>query len=167
LRVDVELDSEAARPVTRDVSGQLKFPSGLRPVPAIYWFRFTGVGVTRHYVGEAEDLVRRMAGYRAGYEKQTTNRRLNLRMHEHRNDGGHLEMSIATSGAVTVDGERRPLDLGRKVSRLLAEAAAMHAVRRASHSRTSPASATAPRPDACTSRESATAPWPRWAAGRR
>ena len=128
MRVDVDLDWEAARPVTRDASGQLKFPPDLRRAPAIYWFRFTGVGVTRHYVGEAEDLVRRMAGYRAGYEKQTTNRRLNLRMHEHLKEGGRVEMSIATSGAVTVDGERRPLDLGRKVSRLLAEAAAMHAI---------------------------------------
>ena len=128
MRVEVELDWEAARPVTRDASEQLNFPPDLRPVPAIYWFRFTGVGVTRHYVGEAEDLVRRMAGYRAGYEKQTTNRRLNLRMNEHLKTGGQVEMSVATSGAVTVDGERRPLDLGRKVSRLLAEAAAMHAV---------------------------------------
>jgi hypothetical protein len=111
VRVEVELDWEAALLVTRDVSGQLRFPSGLRPVPAIYWFRLTGVGVTRHYVGEAEDLVRWMAGYRAGYEKQTTNRRLNLRMHEHLNEGGRVEMSIATSGAVTVDG-RRPVARG-------------------------------------------------------
>lgn len=122
------MDWEAARPVTRDASEQLRFPPGLRPVPAIYWFQFTGVDVTRHEVGEAEDLVRRMAGCRAGYEKQTTIRRLNLRMREHLKDGGQFEMSITMSGVVTVDGERRPLDLGRKVSRLLAEAAAVHAV---------------------------------------
>lgn len=62
-----------------------------------------------------------MAGYRAGYEKQKTNARLNGRMHKHLDAGGQVEMSVATSGTVVIDGERRPLDLGRKVSRLLAE----------------------------------------------
>lgn len=72
MRVEVELNWGAAWPVTRDASGQLKFPPGLHPVPAIYWFHFTGDGVARHYVGEAEDLVRRITGYRAGREKQKT-----------------------------------------------------------------------------------------------
>ncbi len=51
------------------------------------------------------------------------------RMREHLCARGEIEMSIATEAAVIVDrGASSPLDLGRKVSRLLAEAAALHAV---------------------------------------
>jgi hypothetical protein len=51
-------------------------------------------------------------------------------MHAHLGQGKQIEMAIALGGIVTVGGYLEPLDLNRKASRLLAEAAAVHAVPR-------------------------------------
>lgn len=52
---------------------------------------------TRVYIGEAEDVRRRAAGYRGGYAGQKTNARLNVRMREHLSAGGRIEVAIATA----------------------------------------------------------------------
>jgi hypothetical protein len=79
------------------------------------------------------DLRRRAYGYRFGYERQVTNARMNKRMLEHLRSGGLIELAIATSASLSIDGVERPLDLKRKASRVLAESAAIHAVPDAEH----------------------------------
>ena len=57
-------------------------------------------------------------------------------MREHLRAGGRIELSIATAAVIAVDSETdRPPDLARKASRLLVEAAALHAVPTPSRSR--------------------------------
>ncbi len=128
MRVTIELEWRAAGHVTRDGAGRLVFPK-LQPVPGLYRLRLVGLDSTSTYIGETANLQRRAAGYRGGYSGQVTNARMNRRMREHLEADGRIELFIATEADVMVDrGASGRLDLGRKVSRLLAEAAALHAV---------------------------------------
>jgi hypothetical protein len=51
-------------------------------------------------------------------------------MHQHLGPDKRIEMAIALGGIVTVDGYVQLLDVRRKSSRLLAEAAALHSIPR-------------------------------------
>lgn len=88
-------------------------------VPGIYRFSFvTRDGRTASvYVGETDNLQRRMAHYRNPGPTQTTNQRLHARMVEHMEDGGRVELAVTTE--VTSDGQ--VLDLRQKAARLLTE----------------------------------------------
>lgn len=96
--------------------------------PGLYRYRFVAPGRVTVYIGEAVDLRRRADGYRRGYERQATNRRINARMRAHLAAGGRIDVAVATQASLAVDGTARALDLSRKASRLLAENAAIHAV---------------------------------------
>ncbi len=127
MRVAVELQWRQVKEVLMD-GGRLVFPH-LPGTAGLYRLRLVGSTSASTYIGETANLKRRAAGYRGGYAGQVTNARMNRRMREHLSTGGAIEMSIATAAVLAVDSETdRPLDLSRKASRLLAEAAALHAV---------------------------------------
>lgn len=135
--VSLAFDWRAFGEVTLTPKGGLAFPT-LPAVPGLYRFRLVGPDRTTTYVGEAALLPQRIEGYRYGYHRQATNARMNRRMREHLAAGGSIELSIATQASVTVDGVTRPLDLRRKASRLLVEAAALHALPEAEHAENLP-----------------------------
>lgn len=125
--VAVEMDWEEIGPVEL-VGDTLVFPPDLPKQPGLYRFRFVRPDGERVYVGEASDLHRRGGHYRLGNPTGATNKRLHDAMHKHLGPGSHIEMAIALGGIVIIDGYLRPLDLRRKMSRLLAEGAALHSI---------------------------------------
>jgi len=127
--VAVEMEWEEIGPVEL-VDGALVFPADLPKQPGLYLFRFVGPDGEQVYVGEASDLHRRGGHYRLGNQAGVTNKRLHDVMHRHLGPGRRIEMAIALGGIVTVDGYVQPLDVRRKASRLLAEAAALHSIPR-------------------------------------
>jgi hypothetical protein len=127
LRVQIELDWEPVGEVAAE-AGRLVFPTSLPAGPGIYRLMFQGVEPARAYVGEASDIRRRGRHYRRGDPSLRTNQRLNDRLLKHLAAGGAVSMEIVQGAAITVDGHPRPLDLRRKASRVLAEAAAIHAL---------------------------------------
>lgn len=73
------------------------------------------------YIGESDNLARRMGNYRNPGPTQPTNERLQARMLETLAGGGKASVSVAL--AATVDGAT--LDLTVRHARLLAENAAL------------------------------------------
>lgn len=88
-------------------------------VPGIYRFSFeTGDGRTAGvYVGETDNLQRRMAHYRNPGTTQVTNQRLHARMVEHMEGGGRVELAVTTD----VESGGHAVDLSEKAARLLTE----------------------------------------------
>ena len=113
--------------VRLDAGGRLLFPA-LPAVPGTYRMRLVSTGGASTYIGEGSDLKKRAALYRGGAAGQKTNFRMNARMREHLGQGGQIELSILTEAEITLGPVRKPLDLRRKASRLLVEAAALHLV---------------------------------------
>ena len=108
--------------VTLDVSGKLRFYR-LPSRPGVYRFTLTGgdSGSLSIYIGESDNLARRMGNYRNPGPTQPTNGRLQARMLETLAGGGMVSVSVALE--VTVDGAT--LDLTTRPARLLAENAAL------------------------------------------
>ena len=87
--------------------------------PGVYRFSFTDadgqlVGV---YVGESDNLARRMGNYRNPGPTQPTNQRLHARILEILAAGGGAALTVATAASIDDDA----LDLAGKPARLLAE----------------------------------------------
>lgn len=108
--------------VVLDQSRRPVFP-GVPTRPGVYRFTLTDADgvVVGVYVGESDNLARRMGNYRNPGPTQPTNQRLNTRFREVLGDGGGG--AIALSVEVIVDGET--LDLSGRPARLLAENAAL------------------------------------------
>ncbi len=117
----------AAGPFT--VAGGRPLAPGLPADPGIYRFSFTEADDTTSsvYLGETDNLARRMTHYRSPGPTQATNQRMHARLVEHMAAGGRVELAVATS--VEVRGVA--MDLSQKAARLLAEREAIsHQVRR-------------------------------------
>jgi hypothetical protein len=125
--VTVKLEWKPAGPVSL-VADRLNFPKPLSAGPALYRFTFTGPNGVRVYVGETSNLLRRAAHYRLGSPGQRTNKWVYDLMHKHLHGDGTIEIAVALAGELVVNGEAQPLDLRRKMTRLLAENAALHAI---------------------------------------
>lgn len=69
------------------------------------------------YVGETDNLQRRLAYYRNPGPTQATNQRLHTRMVEHLQAGGRVELAVTTE----VESGGRAMDLREKAARLRAE----------------------------------------------
>lgn len=111
-----------AGPVVVDASGKPKFPS-VPARPGVYRFLLDDsegapVGV---YIGESDNLARRMGHYRNPGPTQPTNQRINARFLDVLGHGGSVTIAVALE--VTVDGAT--LDLAAKPALLLAENAAL------------------------------------------
>ena len=108
--------------VALDVSGKLGFYR-LPSRPGIYRFTLTDgdSGSLSIYIGESDNLARRMSNYRNPGPKQLTNERLQARILETLAGGGKVSVSVALEAAV--DGAT--LDFTARPARLLAENAAL------------------------------------------
>jgi hypothetical protein len=73
------------------------------------------------YIGESDQIARRMGNYRNPGPTQPTNQRMNGRLRDVLGAGGLVELSVAFE--VTVDGEAPGLHA--RLARLLAENAAL------------------------------------------
>jgi len=128
-RVDVRvvLCWQPAGRVAFDAAGKLLFPN-VDDAPGLYRLSAAGIGdqPSRLYVGETDNLRRRLAGnYRNPGPTQQTSLRINALLRDHLTAGGTVELAVATAAVVHLDGHARQLDLTRKASRLLAENAAL------------------------------------------
>jgi len=111
-------------------AGDVSIDDGPKPVfpslparPGVYRFTLTSaeadlIGV---YIGESDNLSRRMGNYRNPGPTQPTNQRLNAQICELITSGGAARVSASVEA--TVDGE--VLDLAARPARLLAENAAL------------------------------------------
>ena len=88
--------------------------------PGIY--RFTLIGEhTSFYVGESDNLARRMAGYRRPGPTQHTNIRMKQRFQDILAGGGAIEVAVVLEASF----DDEPLDFLTKPARLLVKNAAL------------------------------------------
>lgn len=125
--VRVSLRWRDAGVVALDSDGEIVFPR-LPPVAGLYEMTFAGVGELarpRVYIGESDNLRRRVMHYRNPGPTQDTNLRLNAAIKSQLAASGGVRLAIATEAQVVLDGAGgpQPLDLAQKPSRLLAESA--------------------------------------------
>ncbi|MFS8102681.1 hypothetical protein LFM09_36690 [Lentzea alba] len=104
---------------------KLVFPR-LPRVAAIYRLTFANsAGRPRIYVGETNNLRRRVGNYRNPGPTQRTSQRLHDELVRHLAAGGTVSLSVAVEADIETDGQRSVLPLARKTARVLAEHAAL------------------------------------------
>ncbi|MCC5951820.1 MAG: hypothetical protein JJU45_06950 [Acidimicrobiia bacterium] len=108
--------------VTLDDAGTPVVPE-LPTRPGIYRFDLTDVGgvLGGVYIGESDNLSRRVGAYRSPGKNQATVRRINGRIRDVLGDGGSAEVAVVFEA--TFDDE--PLDLALAPARLLVGSAAL------------------------------------------
>jgi len=104
--------------------GKLVFPE-LPGVPGIYRFLSRDRQGSSVYIGEAEDLKRRMQHYRTPGPRQLTNLRLHRRIRDVLEGVGSVEVATATDATLDLDERPLPLDISKKAFRRLLESAAL------------------------------------------
>ncbi|WP_322770012.1 hypothetical protein [Frankia sp. Cr1] len=114
--------------ITLDPGGKPTF-GGLDEAPGLYRMTLTAAADDirpQVYIGETDSLRRRLSGnYRNPGAGQQTSLRINALLREHLAAGGRVDLALATTATLWLDGVERPLDLTRKAGRLLAENAAL------------------------------------------
>jgi hypothetical protein len=127
-RVGIQFEWRDAGEVRLDIAGKPEFPR-LTTKPGVYAFRFAGPeGVTSVYVGEAENLQRRVAHYRNPGPTQATNIRVNERMRSHLSLNSRITMQLIVDAQVEVDGNAEACDLSNAFARRFVENAALLAI---------------------------------------
>ena len=124
MNVGVEFRWNEAGKVRLDIAGKPEFPK-LPAEPGIYALLFSGVAGTTVYIGEAENLQRRVAHYRNPGPSQATNIRLNERMRSHLVSTGRIRLRVITEARVQVDGSAEACDLSNAFARRFLENAAL------------------------------------------
>lgn len=79
----------------------------------------------RIYIGESDDLRRRVRHYRNPGPTQQTSQRIHDELRAHLAAGGTVTVSVATSAEIKTDGRSAALLLARKTARVLVEHAAL------------------------------------------
>lgn len=121
-------DWQASGPITLDDQGKLLFSQP--PItPGAYELRLLGTADAA-YVGETDNLRRRLRHYRNPGRSQRTNIRMNDEMLQHIADGHHIALRTCTSAVVTTGIATHALDLEDKASRQLVESAHILLLRR-------------------------------------
>jgi hypothetical protein len=124
----IEFDWQEAGPIGLSPSRKLAFPVIL-PEPGIYRFRVPSVARSEVYSGESENLRQRMEhNYR--YHPGPTNVRVRAWLLGDLWEGRSIQLAIARSSFLEIDGERVIADLTKKQVRLLIENAALAVARR-------------------------------------
>ena len=117
--VYVHIEWRPAGPVTLDAAAKLRFPT-LPALPGLYEIEIGGDSPSV-YIGESDDLRRRMGHYRNPGPTQQTNIRLSNLIKSHVL-AAPVSMSIATTVTVTWASEHtETLDLQGKTARLVGE----------------------------------------------
>jgi hypothetical protein len=124
VRVTVDLEWRSVGTVELGGDDSLRFPS--MPVePGIYRFAVSGRERSAVYIGEADNLKRRMQHYRTPGPTQPTNRRLNDELRRVLTADGRVDISIATNARLEIDGHHALANMRHKAHRVLAEHAAL------------------------------------------
>ena len=123
-RVAIDVELRPAGTVVLGEGDKLEFPH-LPSEPGIYQVRLVSSEKSAVYIGESDDLRRRMAHYRNPGPTQPTNLRINERIHTHIAAGDRVEVSMATEALLELECAAAPLDLARRASRLLVENAVL------------------------------------------
>lgn len=119
--------------VSLDAYDRLDFPRA-PSVPGVYQFALAQDGSSLFYIGQADNIARRLQHYRTPGPSQQTNIRLNRLMTDTLAAGGRVTLSmIAANAAVDVHGKGRSINLGSKFERVLLEHAAIYFVIENSH----------------------------------
>jgi hypothetical protein len=124
MRICVGFQWRDAGPVQIGPDGKLLFPQ-LPGVPGIYRLLLHDRQSPSVYIGEAEDLKRRMQRYRAPGTRQPTNLRLHSRIQGVLKGVGAVEVATATDATLELDERPLPLDLSKKAFRRLLESVAL------------------------------------------
>ena len=123
VAVSFEWKHVGAVSVERD--GKLVFPK-TNSFPTVYRFDFVGLQRLETYVGETDNLSRRLQHYRTPGPTQRTNQRLNEKMQ--RAISGGLIVSLSKLGSpvhVELGNNKRAADMSLKHERVLLEHAAI------------------------------------------
>ncbi len=129
LAASIQFSWRDAGRVTLEPSGKISVLA-LPEIAGLYRFTLTpSPGQTRRrvYIGETDNLRRRLAGYRNPGPSQRTNLRLNGLLVEHLTSAGIVLFAVAVEVAVTLDSDDQwqSVNLARRAGRLLAENAAL------------------------------------------
>jgi hypothetical protein len=82
-------------------------------------------GRPRIYIGETDNLRRRVGNYRNPGPTQQTSQRLHDELVRHLASGGVVSLSVAVEAEIETGGQRSTLPLARKTARVFAEHAAL------------------------------------------
>ena len=112
-------------PVYLDAEQKLRFPKTGNQ-PGLYRFEIVSAAGRSQYIGETDQLARRLQHYRIPGPSQKTNLRLNALLVEHLNRGDQISLSMVTDGvSANCAGREHKVDLSLKSERILLEAAAL------------------------------------------
>lgn len=124
MHTTVDLEWRILGTVELDGKGSLRFPA--MPIePGIYRFAVSGPELSAVYIGETDNLKRRMQHYRTPGPTQVTNRRLKNELGRVLRTDGRVEVSVATDARLVVDGHKALANMRHKAYRVLVEHAAL------------------------------------------
>lgn len=129
VNVSVEFRWKPLGFVQLDANGRLVFPKA--PVaPGLYRFDLEESDVKITYVGESDQLARRLQHYRTPGSSQLTNIRLNENFRRALSRGRSISVSVVTGESdVHLRTASHQIDISRKQDRVLLEHAALLALR--------------------------------------
>lgn len=111
--------------VSLDAEQKLRFPK-TGSQPGLYSFEILSADGRSQYIGETDQLSRRLQHYRTPGPSQKTNLRINALLVEHLKRGDQVSLSMVIDGvSTTCAGREHTVDLSLKSERLLLEAAAL------------------------------------------
>ncbi|MFC3097086.1 GIY-YIG nuclease family protein [Alteraurantiacibacter palmitatis] len=111
--------------VSLDEQQKLRFPKTAAQ-PGLYRFEIISAESLTQYIGETDQLSRRLQHYRTPGPSQRTNLRLNALLVEHLNRGDRVSLSAVTEGVTaSCAGREHHVDLSVKSERVLLECAAL------------------------------------------
>lgn len=117
--------------ITLDEQQKVHFPK-TGAWPGLYRFEIISAGGRTQYIGETDQLSRRLQHYRTPGPSQQTNLRLNALLVEHLKRGDRILLSTVTEGVTaSCAGREHHVDLTVKSERLLLESAALLSARSA------------------------------------
>jgi hypothetical protein len=123
MGVLVDFKWEDVGSVAVSTSGKLAFPE-LQVTPGVYCFRISSSTGDEIYIGQTDNLERRMQeNYR--YSSRPTNARVRAILMDRLATGDRIQLSVAWDIALEIDGEPIYVDLSLKHLRVLIESAAL------------------------------------------
>lgn len=126
VKITVFFEWKPVGKIQLDDDGKLIFPR-TSATPGLYRFDLAGPNGTATYIGETDQLARRLQHYRTPGPSQRTNLRLNALMRSALSESRMVSLATITDEiCISLDGNERLVDLSRKPERVLLEHAALY-----------------------------------------